>query len=320
MRRMLICCFVYAMWSSCGDGSELLLDQRLSVGDLGAEPVTYDILLPDGHDASQADLPLLLFLHGGGEGGHVFLRSSRPWIDELWKSGELPPMVIATPHVGPMCFYLDYRDGTQKWESIVVGPFLETIRSTYGVSSAPDKTLMMGISMGGAGTLSIGLRRPGHFRALVAIEPAIQPALKWLEADREMFFWFNEERWRERYGSPVDEAFWEANNPASIAVANAAKIRNSGVKIFLECGDQDYLNLHRGAEFLHRILWDHGIEHEYRSYHGADHIGESLKPRIQAGLRFLTTVLREPAPEPEVQQWREDMDYWRAHGRPRAPE
>ena len=67
-------------------------------------------------------------------------------------------------------------------------------------------------------------------------------------------------------------------NPASIATDNAAAIRASGLKIFFDCGDNDYLNLHDGAEFLHRVLWDHGIQHEYRLVHGADHLGQPDPP------------------------------------------
>jgi S-formylglutathione hydrolase len=151
---------------------------------------------------------------------------------------------------------------------------------------------------------------------LPSIEPAIQPVLNWQNVDREMFFWFTEEHWHERFGSPVSESHWEANNAASIAHANADSIRQSGLKIYLECGDQDYLDLHKGAEFLHRIMWDNSIQHEYRSYHGADHLGASIEPRIQEGLRFLGQVIRGTQPDPALETWRKEVDYWRRHGHP----
>jgi hypothetical protein len=39
------------------------------------------------------------------------------------------------------------------------------------------------------------------------------------------------------FGSPVDEAYWEANHPANIAIANAAKIQDARLGIYLDAGD-----------------------------------------------------------------------------------
>jgi|688.fasta_scaffold764271_1 S-formylglutathione hydrolase len=101
-----------------------------------------------------------------------------------------------------------------------------------------------------------------------------------------MYFWFTDEHWEQRYGSPVSAEYWAANNTASLAVAHAKRIRESGVKIYLDCADEDYLQLHKGDEFLHRIMWDAGMKHEYHVFNGADHVGQTLKPSIQEALDF----------------------------------
>src|SRR5262245_55035914 len=59
-------------------------------------PVEYAVLLPEGYQTAQAPLPLLLFLHGGG-GDKSFLGRMRPVLEEMWKAGALPPMVVVTP-------------------------------------------------------------------------------------------------------------------------------------------------------------------------------------------------------------------------------
>ena len=48
----------------------------------------------------------------------------------------------------------------------------------------PAGTLLTGVSMGGFGTLKIGLRRPGRFGALAALEPAIEPGFTRAAATR----------------------------------------------------------------------------------------------------------------------------------------
>src|SRR5258705_7857677 len=106
---------------------EARLDTKLMSG-----PVEYNVLLPDGYDSARDPLPLLLFLHGGG-GDRTFLTRMRAAIDDMWKAGTLPKMVIVTPSVA-RSFYMDYKDGSQKWESFIIGPFLEHLRQTYRVS------------------------------------------------------------------------------------------------------------------------------------------------------------------------------------------
>jgi hypothetical protein len=93
------------------------------------------------------------------------------------------------------------------------------------------------------------------------------------------------------FGRPLDASLWEANNPASIARDNADAIRGSGLRIYLEAGDEDELNLHDGSEFLHRVLWDLDIAHEYHLVGGAGHVGPSLPVRLLECFRWLGAAL-----------------------------
>jgi glycine/D-amino acid oxidase-like deaminating enzyme len=73
-------------------------------------------------------------------------------------------------------------------------------------------------------------------------------------------------------------------------------IVESGLQIYIEVGDADMFHLDEGNEFLHRVLWDHGIAHEYRLVHGADHLGRTLPGRLRDGFRFLTAHVLNPVP------------------------
>jgi S-formylglutathione hydrolase len=57
-------------------------------------------------------------------------------------------------------------------------------------------------------------------------------------------------------GPTRDPSPWESNNPANRARANAQQIRDSGLAIYLDAAERDFLNAYDGAEFLHRELWD----------------------------------------------------------------
>ena len=268
--------------------------------DLVPQPMEYAVLLPDGYDEKGARLPLLYFLHGGGGDGWSMLDRTKPVFEQLWQRQQLPPLVVVAPSV-TRSFYMDFRDGSQKWEQLLIGPFLDYVRASYRVQQNREGLLVSGVSMGGMGTLRLGFKYPELFAGLAAMEPGIEPVLAYKDIEFEDRFWRSEELFQAIYGKPVDEDYWALNNPANIAINNADRIRSSKLAIYLECGDEDSFGLDRGTEFLHRVLRDNGILHEYHLVRGGDHLGRTLGTRLQEALAFLGAVINPPPPDPEVE-------------------
>lgn len=102
-------------------------------------------------------------------------------------------------------------------------------------------------------------------------------------------------------GPDADAALFAANAPSVRLHDNADAIKASGMSIYLECGDNDALNLHDGNEFLHRLLWDLDISHEYHLVKDADHLGPTIIPRMVEAFTFLSKALREKG-KPETSQ------------------
>ena len=69
--------------------------------------------------------------------------------------------------------------------------------------------------------------------------------------------------------------------------------RKAAPKLYLECGDHDYYNAQDGAEFLHRILWENRIGHEYRLLQDCDHVGASLKWRLDEAHRWIGRMAKQ---------------------------
>lgn len=263
-------------------------------------PAKTAVLLPPGYRRDADPYPLLLFLHGGG-GDHTFLSERMKGLfEQAWAMGILRPLVVVTPSAG-RSFYLDYRDGSERWESFILDELLPRIREQFNVVETPAGTLVGGISMGGMGSLRMAFKHPGRFAAVAALEPGIEPALSFDEIELEDRFWRSRTLFEERYGKPVDRAYWQANNPASIVVDRAAAVRDSGLEIYLEVGDQDSFNLHRGTEFLHRLLFDNGISHGYRLIAGADHLGATLPSRFLYAFAELDQALAPPPEDRSLQ-------------------
>jgi S-formylglutathione hydrolase len=272
-------------------------------------PVKVSVLLPAGYDKSKP-LPLLLMLHGGG-GDNGFLGRTKVIIDASWAAGELPPVVVATPDVG-RSLYMDYRDGSQKWETFIVAELVPELRKRYGLASGPRNTLVTGVSMGGLGSLRLGFDHPEIFGGLAAMEPGIEPALSFDDVKMRNRFQRNDRFFATIFGNPVDKAYWKKANPANMVLDNREKILKSGLKIYIEVGDLDMFHLDEGTEYLHRVMWDHGIPHEYRLVANADHTGATINPRMRAALRFLAVqVLEPPGPDPVRLQNKVSVDNMR---------
>lgn len=253
--------------------------------------VSVSIYTPPTHGAaSDASLPLMLLLHGGNGSDRDLLRFI-PSIDKAIAEGRLPPMVIATPSAG-RSLYMDFKDGTQRWEAFILADLLPYLRKELRVSSARRGTFIGGFSMGGLGSLRIAFKHPETFGAVAALEPAIEPALSWSEVGPRVKFWRPDAVIQPMFGTPIDLDYWAANNPATLAKRDPARLFD--LPIYLEVGDQDMLYLTQGAEFLHRILFDGGVGHEYRIVRGADHVGPSLTPRVIDALGFMGRQIEPP--------------------------
>ncbi len=254
-------------------------------------PVSVTVYLPaNAEGAGQGKLPLMLFLHGGNGSDRDLLRFV-PAIDAAMAGGAVPPMAIAMPSAG-RSLYMDFKDGSQRWESFVLGDLLARLRQELPVSSERRLTFVGGVSMGGLGSLRLAFKHPDVFGAVASLEPAIEPALAWDQVGPRVKFWRPESVLAPMFGAPIDRDYWAANNPATIASRDPARLYD--LPIYLDVGDQDMLYLTEGAEFLHRILFDAGIGHEFRMVHGADHVGPSLAPRLIDALGFLGRQIVPP--------------------------
>ncbi|MCK4285745.1 MAG: esterase [Candidatus Lokiarchaeota archaeon] len=264
--------------------------------DFVPSPVEYDVLFPKEYENSDKIYPLMLLLHGGGNQDRNFLNLIGPIIWDLWEEMIVPEMVIVTPNCNHS-LYMDYKDGSEKWESFIIREFLPYLQKEYRVTPDVNNAFIGGVSMGGLGSLRLGFKYLDKFRAVVSFEPGIEPAFEWKEVKTIDKFYRQKDFMEKVFGSPIDEDYWNKNNPAFIVRETAEKIRNSDIKIYLEVGTEDFFGLFRGAEFLHRILFDRNIRHEFRYVYGADHLGVSFRERIINGFSFLNRIIN-PLEEP----------------------
>jgi S-formylglutathione hydrolase len=257
------------------------------------EPVPYAVLAP----GEEGPLPLCLLLFGAG-GMRESLLDLQPLFDEWWANGAVPRMIVVTPSAG-LDYYIEDPSGSVHWDSFLAGDLVPHIRSLWNAAAA---AVLAGISGGGYGALKLAFRYPHLFAAVAAMQPMLEPGLSESDVGARNRLHHTAGGPPQLIGPARDAALWGSNNPANRARANAQQIRDSGLAIYLEAGDRDFLNAHDGTEFLHRVLWDLDVSHEYHLVRGADHGGPSLSPRLRAMFAWFGRLWNQAQPDTAAEE------------------
>lgn len=204
---------------------------------------------------------------------------------------------------------------TGDWESYIAEDVVEYVDAHYRTIADRQSRGLAGHSMGGYGTLRIGMKRPDVFSALYAMSPCCLTAnteapqagmmdqLTALEAPEDSFgmgfferatlasaaawspdptnppFYFN---LPDGDGAAAVMARWAANAPAAMADQYMFVLKGYDGRLAIDIGDADWLL--PGAEEMHRILTDNGVDHVFEIYEGdhvnrvAEQFGEKVMP------------------------------------------
>ncbi|MDQ3011450.1 MAG: alpha/beta hydrolase-fold protein, partial [Acidobacteriota bacterium] len=162
--------------------------------------------------------------------------------------------------------------------------FIPTIESQYRIRTEKAYRGISGLSMGGHGALVYSLRHPEMFAACAAFSAAIF-------TDEEVVANPNQ-NWARTFG-PVYGANLKGQErvndhlksySAIHIVKNAKPDAFKSVRLYLDCGDDDFL--YKGNSTFHILLRDLKIEHEYRVRNGG-HAWTYWRTGLADGLKFI---------------------------------
>lgn len=243
--------------------------------------VRYGLYLPPSYNGSPAKkYPVVYFLHGLFEDETRW--SSRGQTDQIMNrmiaDGKMGEFIVALPS-GENSFYTNTRDGSEKWEDMIISEFIPMIESTNRVIGTRATRGISGTSMGGYGALKLAMKHPDLFGSVSAHSPVLLQDLSAAKVSGGRLQMF-QAMFDHIYGINQDLSYWEANNP--MALAKDAKKLN-GLKIYFDCGTEDRYGFDVGAKQLDDMLTKAGYPHEAHLYpgpHGWDyaknHTAESM--------------------------------------------
>ena len=236
MRRAILLLVLALSPALCARAGKVVSDSMQS-GILGAE-VRYNVYLPDGFDQSDKQYPVVYLLHGLSDDCDSWPRKGAMQLvaDELIGTGEACEMVIIMPNAGGA----DTRNiwngyfNTPGWryEDFFFQEFMSAVEAKYRIVGDKGHRAVMGLSMGGGGSVVYCQRHPDLFSSCYAMSA-------WLDNA-------NDEVWP--LDSPKDCLYYVANavhDHSALAFLDQASgdtledLRS--VAWFIDCGDDDYL-------------------------------------------------------------------------------
>jgi S-formylglutathione hydrolase FrmB len=254
----------------------LSLHSRILGRDVG-----YCVLLPPSYETAKLKrYPVLYYLHGLGDNQQMFLHAvGLNLIQDLSERGRIGEFLIVTPQ-GDTSFYINSRDGRDRYEDFLLREFFPAIQRRYRVARGRKSRGIAGLSMGGYGALHLAFRHPQLFVSVSASSAALLeklPAITVQNAPQAAV----RRILGGAFGTPPDPAFWERESPLTLA----RTFRPAGLKIYFDCGTEDNYGFDAGARALDKILTRRHIPHEFHLYPGR-HDWPYFAQRLPASLEF----------------------------------
>ncbi len=210
--------------------------------------VDYYAFLPECTNTEER-LPVIYLLHGAHESGKVWQREAEK---ELLALASRYRLILIAPSCEPLGWYVDSPlVPSNRIETFLVRELLSHVERTFPVS---DRRSLMGISMGGHGALSIGLRYPDMFASLSSMSGV-------LDITQHSRQWKLEELLGPLSGN---RALWEAISPLQILQRCAPR---KSPPMLVSTGKQDSLVLRENRE-VRDILRKRHFRYLYREAPG----------------------------------------------------
>lgn len=229
----------------------------------------YLLALPSGYDAAaDKKWPLIIFLHGSGERGtdlwlvakhgppkilrgeptapHLNEGDQRPASPAAQTSGEAARTLLRTQFIvaSPQC------PPGRAWDDDTVVALLDVVTERYKID--PQRSYLTGLSLGGYGTWSVGLKYPERFAAIVPICGGGQPVDAWRSAETKKSSLLSLGIWA--FHGAKDPTVPLAESERMIATLKSVGLAETKLTIYPEAGHDSWTESYADPELYAWLL------------------------------------------------------------------
>lgn len=265
-------------------GSEIesrILDQQVKVS----------IILPEAYYTSRDSYPVVYLLHGFGGDQNSWIKRCRInyMIDSLLTVGAIDDCIYILPDAGNSYFINNY-DSTYCYADFFSGELVPWVDSLYRTIPEKHARALLGLSMGGFGSIVLALKYPDVFGIVVALSAAVRTEEIFKDLPQKKY----ETNFAKVYGpglSPEERIteHWKDNSPFYIIDSVSAGLYTD-INWYIDCGQNDFLL--PANEAFHDLLRQYNIPHEYHVRPGT-HNWEYWESGARRGFIFIHTCFNQ---------------------------
>jgi S-formylglutathione hydrolase FrmB len=234
------------------------------------------VVLPADYSSSSKRFPVLYYLHGLFENEHSWIdRGGQSILEGLVANGDVGEFIVVLPD-GGKSFYINSIDGRDRYEDFFVQELVPWVDTNFRTLASRQARGVAGDSMGGYGSLHLGMRHAELFGSVSAQSAALIAKLP-NPLPTEGRWGFYARILQEPFGSPLNDAYWDSNSPLTLAEYPS---KFSGVKLYFDCGNQDRYGFDEGAKSLDQTLTSKGFPHIFEireGNHGWSYLSQYMK-------------------------------------------
>jgi enterochelin esterase-like enzyme len=231
------------------------------------QPVRFSLLLPENYYRNNDKYPVIYLLHGFGGNNDSWLDrcSINILADSLRNQKCISEYIYVMPDADNS-YYLNNFDSSFMFEDYFINEFIPFIDSSCRTLACKQGRTLMGLSMGGFGSIILAVKHPDLFGSVVALSAAVRDSAIFVNLPQDRYETLFARVFGPGLAGPAritDQ--WKDNSPYSLIDSTAA-IRLKTLHWYIDCGMDDALQ--PANENFHHLLIQYGIPHEFHMRSG----------------------------------------------------
>jgi enterochelin esterase-like enzyme len=253
--------------------------------------VNYSIILPQNYFKIPKTYSVIYLLHGfGGDNTSWLDRCNiNLLIDSLLNTRQANEYIYVLPDADNT-YYINNYDSSIRYEDFFIRELIPHIDSTYRTLPCKEGRVLMGLSMGGFGSVILAVKHPDVFGSVIAMSASVRNAESLTSLPQPAYNTF----FNSVFGPQTDcmkrvSDHWKQNSPYYLIDSTKAEALSS-INWYVDCGMSDPLL--SVNEAFHDLLMLYSIPHEFHMRPG-NHNWVFWYHSFIYGLNFLKRVDNE---------------------------